>query len=216
MVFPGISKYLSLSGALRGGETWSMGFRMTGMGFDGPQAGEEAALAELVTRIQTWWGTQNVMGAGVWLGTIKYNNINMSGKYTFPYTVRHDFPTQLSSASTCTHPNQVAMVATLETGQTRGLAHRGRIYLPLPPMPVGTDGKISEANATGAAATVKGLLDTINAAPGSGRVLIGSKVGVGAFRNVTGVSVGRVLDTMRSRRTSLTEGRMTAALAAVT
>lgn len=216
MVFPGMSKYLSLSGPLRGGEQWSMGFRMTGLGFDGAQAAEEAALQEIVTRVQAWWGSQNVMGAGVSLGTLKYNSINAAGKYQMAYTVRYDFPTPLTSALACTHPNQVAMVATLETGQSRGLAHRGRVYLPLPPMPVGSDGRISEANASGAAASVKGLLDTINAAPGSGRILIGSKVGAGAFRNVTGVAIGRVLDTMRSRRTSLVEGRMTAALAAVT
>lgn len=214
MPFPIQHKYLSLSGPMRGGESWSFGLRLQGDFAYGDQAAEEAILADLQAAIDGWWTTVNVIGSAAWLQTIKYNGVGVDGKYLQDYTVRYDYPTPRAGNGAVTHPNQIALVATLETGLTRGLAHRGRIFLPAPPIAVGTDGKISQASAQGCATTVANLINAINAVPAAGRVIVASAVREGAWRPVTGVSIGRTLDTMRSRRTSVTEAREAVAVAA--
>jgi hypothetical protein len=54
---------------------------------------------------------------------------------------------------------------------------------------------------------VASLITALNADASYGETRIYSNVREGASRLVTGVTVGRVLDTMRSRRTSLPEER---------
>ena len=66
------------------------------------------------------------------------------------------------------------------------------------------DGRISASEALEALNQITSFLDVINAASG-GSAIVASKERTGAQHTVTGVRIGRVLDTMRSRRTSLAE-----------
>jgi hypothetical protein len=111
-----------------------------------------------------------------------------------------------------TPPNQVALVVSLLTPYTRGPAHRGRFYLPLPIIPVSTtDGLISAADANAVAGSAKTFLEDLSDVPGldlpssPGVVVMSRKSGAATTRIVTGVEVGRVLDTQRRRRRSLPE-----------
>lgn len=77
----------------------------------------------------------------------------------------------------------------------------------------GSDGRADAANAIARASSVAVLINAINAAyvtwagPGdfNGRVAVTSDVGSGAWHWVTHVECGRVIDSMRSRRSSLEE-----------
>lgn len=216
MTFPSVHKYLSLSGALAGGEAWSFGLRLTGIGFDQGEASQQTDADALAAIVETWWGTQTIIGFPTTLKTVKVNKISTAGLYVHPYTILKDFVPPKASSTQGTYPNQVACVVTLETGVTRGLAHRGRVFLPAPTANIQADGRITEAAATAIATSFAGLLSSLNAAAQAGFVSVGSDIGAGAFRPVTGVTVGRVLDTMRSRRSQMLEGRMSAAVTAGT
>jgi hypothetical protein len=119
------------------------------------------------------------------------------------------------SGSIC--PPSVALAVTLHSAAP-GATGRGRIFLPVPTL-AGFDGNaggLSLAAANGFRDAVKGLAVELNAAAataGMGRVVVasgGSTVkGIpGDLRVVTSISCGKVLDTMRSRRNALLEGRV--------
>lgn len=210
-------KYLSIAGSLRGGERFSFGLRLTTGSFGGDYEADQDLCDQMADIIANWWGNRGTIAGNAILDTVKYNLVNTEGKYAHDYTAAHYFVTPVpGGGAQSPYPNQITTVVTLETGLQRGLAHRGRVFLPAPNAPVGADGRLLEADAQGIANSFRDLLDLINAGPWSDQVIVASNTRGGAIRVVTGVSVGRVLDTMRSRRTSLEEGRMSVALAAGT
>ena len=109
-------------------------------------------------------------------------------------------------------PPQVALVATLEA-EDRGLARFGRCYLPTPSLALSGDLKISSVDAAAVATGFKTMLRAIqDAVPGaipaklvnvSGRATAGQT----DHQFVKWIKVGRVLDTVRSRRTAMVEDR---------
>jgi hypothetical protein len=116
-------------------------------------------------------------------------------------------------------PNQIALAVSLTTGFTRGAAHRGRFYLPATTTPlVGTTGLISDAAADGVAAAAKAFVEAISDVPGldtpysPGAVVMSRKSGQARTRQVTGIAVGKVIDTQRRRRRSLPESYHTIAV----
>jgi len=152
-----------------------------------------------------WAGTALIASAAH-VETIKLNEIGLDGKYTQPTTVQYDYPTPLAGTGSLAFPPQVAMAVTLDTGLRRGRAHQGRFYLPLPAMSVATSGFISVADQNAAALTIKNFLTAVqNNVPGV-QVGVTSSLGTGEQNTVTAFRLGRVMDTIRSRRTSLPEG----------
>jgi hypothetical protein len=103
-------------------------------------------------------------------------------------------------------PNQVALAISLGTGQ-RGRSKRGRIYLPMPQVSLESDGQFLAVQADGIRNRFVTFVNNLNNGPGFSnpepRVTIASQSG--ANTDVTQVRVGRVLDTIRSRRRSLPE-----------
>lgn len=105
---------------------------------------------------------------------------------------------------------QLAIVATLHTARNRGRGSKGRIYMPLAFTTVQADGRLSDEDVSNAATHAQGFLNDLNNwqgidLPGSPEVCIYSITGR-STNLVTGVSVGHVIDTMRSRRNSIDEG----------
>jgi hypothetical protein len=207
---------LSFGGTLRGtDEQWSCGLRFGGtISAETVTQGECATLAGVLS---TWVNASTTIGQQAHLSWVKYNRLNNLGKYIEAQTnvIYYEPAAEPRAVTVSTHPNQIALVASLETGFKRGLAHIGRIYLPIPTASVGNDGRISTTAQDSAAADVKTLIDALNNALPMNTIMIMSKVREGETRVVTGVSVGRVLDTMRSRRTSLKESRVLVPLAGV-
>jgi hypothetical protein len=105
-------------------------------------------------------------------------------------------------------PNQIALAISLTTDQ-RGPSSRGRFFLPLPVYAADPDGRLDVASAGTIRAAAAAFLNAVNVAASNGTPLAPRKVGILSVRGtnpeVTGVRVGRVPDTMRSRRRSMLE-----------
>jgi hypothetical protein len=198
---------LAFGGPLWTSEQWSCSIRSDPNFGDGNQL-SQGALDEIWPAVATWFqSATSPIASHAKLGWLKFNRIGANGKYVNSTTYRKDWATPLATGVSNASAPQVSLVATLETGASRGRAHRGRIYLPAPRYPLENDGRITAASATAAATSVAGLLTTLNGIASYGSNRVYSNIDAGTSRVITGVTVGRVLDTMRSRRTSLPEER---------
>lgn len=189
------------------GEQWSMSLRSTPNFAEGGAGSAEDTLTELEAVLRTWWAT-GPASPNAKLGWLKYNRIAADGKYMHEWSNTRELTTLVTpSASTTRFPPQCAVVATLETGVTRGLAHRGRLFIPVPKHTIAETGRLSAASATDMATSVATLLTNLNGVANYGTNIVASSVREGAERPITGVSMGRVIDTVRSRRAQLKEER---------
>lgn len=110
------------------------------------------------------------------------------------------------------YPTQIALVVGLYTG-LNDLTGRGRFFLPMPGQTLQADLRISSNDAAAVADQAKTFLNSAGAASvanGFGGPVLASQGSVSrgipaANRPITGLRVGRVLDTMRSRRAQLQE-----------
>lgn len=147
---------------------------------------------------------------------IKLNRIGPDGKYQDPFTIESLAPAPVAGSLSITPPAQIATVATLRTPVPRGPASKGRMFFPGTSgfsQTIGTDGRATAANALRFADAVSELFNGIHllyaarmgSMGGLGRLGVASDVGAGRFLPVTSISVGRVPDTIRSRRSSLDE-----------
>ena len=181
---------------------------------------DDALLALFAPILSNWWDdTTTVDGPGLILQAklvgFKLNRIDTFGRYNDETTHEHIYTTPISGAVNSTYPPQNAVAVTLRTDADRGLASKGRFYLP----PVGSfgtlgaDGRLSVTSATDIGDAARRLIAALNAAEatwgggseGYGTVGVASDRGAGRFRIATHVSVGRVVDTIRSRRSALAE-----------
>lgn len=207
---------LAFGGTLYGDEQWSTSLRcFPGFG-DGGGFGSGTPLIPspnmqtVADEVAAWWLSIGFIGRAAKLGWVKWNAIGTNGRYREATTdlVEYDPEVTTSGSATPVYPPQISLVVTLETGITRGLAGRGRMFLPAPTLPIGTNGTLTEANSTEVATKVAALLSALNEdVEGGRRVGVFSNTREGAARVVTGVSVGTVYDTMRSRRAQKTEVR---------
>jgi len=199
--------YVQFGGKLPGNETWSCGFRMWKSDGSaeadgaGMSVGIAAALAAFHAR------AESKINAKALFSFVKCNTIGTDGRYVGDGTneiTYADIPG--GTAASYWHANQVALAVSLTTGFSRGVAHRGRFYLPLPAFDIGTDGRVGEAQADSVVGSLNTLRTAVNAA-GAGHVMavMSRKDGAPGHRAVTGFEVGTVLDTQRRRRRSLAE-----------
>lgn len=168
--------------------------------------------------VSAWWNNATA-GAGsgaiqaARLTGIKLNRIGIDGRYVDPVTMEHTYPTAIAGINSAVVAPQLAVVATLRTAIERGRASKGRMYLP-PTQAISAlvagDGRSSAAQALQQANGVKALITSLNSTyTAIGRVGVASDAGAGRFEHVTAVSVGRVPDTMRSRRSTQDEDYQT-------
>lgn len=221
--------YVTAIGDAYGGtERWQFGLRMS-LG-----AGQTAVTLALLLSddYQNWW--TNTTGAGFTAVTthrlteLKVARVGPDGLYV-PGSVSYSHFYLPPIAGTIEPPAgqlpQATIAVTLTTAIPRGLASKGRVYLPPSALylPVAATGLISVVAADQLATSVKTLLNGINAAASGVAVQVMSRgKGVatydaehkrveysypnpGATAAVTGVRVGRVVDTQRRRRRQLGE-----------
>jgi len=198
--------YVQWGGKLPGGEEWSCGFRMLNTGAhnqaDGPNLliGIGAALAAYHARPQTQ------ISDNAKLSFVKVNSIELDGHYTLETTNEATYADIAGGGTGNNVPNQMAWAVSLTTGFSRGTAHRGRFYLPLPVALPEDNGVISEAEADVLRISTQTMRTDVNAVlAGYGMAVMSRKVPTPGHRAVTGIEVGRVLDTQRRRRRSLVE-----------
>lgn len=207
-------------GTLPGGEIWSNSLRLcsssTGAAADVPTHGEmvswcEGPAKDALAAFHTN-GTAYIAN-NARLVYLKMNVVDMSGHYTDQNTVEYEWtsPPYGGSSSSAIPPLQICQVVSLTTEFSRGYAHRGRFYLPLPTsLPDPATGLISAAAAMSVATAAATFVEDLADEPGLDlptglRVCVMSRHGTGATNLVTGVEVGRVLDTQRRRRNALVE-----------
>lgn len=152
------------------------------------------------------------IGAGIHaaatLKEVKFASINALGKYNEDPYVVNVVDTQGGGQGGALRPPQVALAVSLMTAR-RGASGRGRFYIPLPSMNLSVaDLTIAADQADLVQASAAALVNNINNAPGIDvlglQVIVASTKGFNT--EVTGVRVGRVMDTIRSRRNAIPEG----------
>lgn len=160
----------------------------------------------------------------VQLRGVRVARIDALGKYardpSGAYVMGDTAPFVESGGGGSTHPFSHAVAISLQS-LFPGQNGRGRFYLPLPAPGAAVDGLFLVASQTGLRDAAKVFLDGLNASAatfGAAKVCVASKGSVlkgipGANHLVTSVRVGRVPDTMRSRRSALSEAYLSAVVA---
>jgi hypothetical protein len=177
-------------------ERWSMRFNFIGAG-SGPfslvelQAGVSALNTHLLPYV-------NEMAR---LTEVKSAAITPAGEYAGDPTILA--VDVAGGAGSPVHAPQISLAISLATA-LRGPRGRGRFYLPAPAVPFQTtNGLIPDASRDGVQTAAAAFISALNAATDGGTVVVASSFGTNS--PVTGVRVGRVLDTIRSRRRSVPE-----------
>ena len=197
---------LVVIGTIYRAETFSYSMSLIEPGLPTSDAPEEVP-AGIIAAVRKFHTTPALISKEARLTTIKLNMIGTDGRYMNDETVLYDFPepSGVDGASESFVVPQVAFAVSLRTNRTRGRAHAGRFYVPLPNLVPGLNGQLPNTELVKINPAVTEFLNEINLAAPPWRVGVTSDLGVGAQNFVTNARLGRVLDTIRSRRTSLDE-----------
>lgn len=203
MPYPGNFLRLVMQGSIYNVETWTCSINLFGGGTSGDAPDEVPAS---VVEACSDWLTDSQISNRCTLELIKLNLIGPDGRYVNQTTVQHDLPAPYPTGGFAnTPPAQTSLAITLRTAAQRGPASRGRFYTPLSAAPVDSSGYITTASRVTNLTAAVAFVDALNVALDPWRVAIMSDVGAGFARAVTRVEIGRVMDTIRSRRNKLTE-----------
>lgn len=214
MAFADKVVHVTLSGnMLQGQEEWQTGFWM------GLSEGEAAVPTQgFVDGVRDawlpfWTDFNNEISSAYTFTSVKAARVNIGGLYDGSGVVESYTATATNGGgSSSPLPPQCALVATLIGGSGKGLAGKGRMYLPGVKAPIDGAGKLSGSYTQRIATELAEFFDTVNSLIGSPGVVINASkghsklAGIGA-RNVpvNGVRVGNVYDTQRRRRNGLAE-----------
>lgn len=218
MAYPAPFHRLVMIGSLYGTESFNVTLSMIPSGGSVPAVTDDL-VEDVGIAIRAWWllptsGTP-ALGIGIInnavLTSVKLNRIATDGTYMDPDAREYVLPTPAAGPTSQVCAPQLSMVSTLRGTAERALAGRGRMYFPPNTLTLnpGFDGRVSAALALAQAQGTVNLLSILNDVYLSAGVPavagIASKTRGGAFQGVDHVTVGRVIDTVRSRRTSLDE-----------
>lgn len=174
---------------------------------EGPSGAPPSEVPEaIVTAAQEYHQSPGLIGAGAVLRFVKLNEIGTNGRYTQQQTVLHEYEEAVNGAGGVGVPPQIAYCVSLRTAMSRGRAHAGRFYLPMPSERPSVNATFSNAELQTFVGPTQEFLNAVNAAVPGYRVGVTSNLGAGAQQPVTHARFGRVLDTIRSRRRSFDEG----------
>lgn len=213
---------LQWGGPLPGLEEWSCSLRFceqsSAGGLEVPPQAEvkswlEGSVQEAVLAYHTRSSTRIHTNAK--LAYAKLNRIDVEGHYmdsTTNEVIFADISGGNSDTGSQSLPNQCALAVSLTTGFSRGPAHRGRFYLPLPSVYMEDgSGAIVPNHVADIVASTKTFLEALADVPGLDSPVsltpsvMSRKAGAAANRPITGVEIGRIIDTQRRRRRSLSE-----------
>lgn len=195
---------LQIGGELNGNEEWSTGVFMHNIGGTAPHA------VDFVPAVTAFFQNANLRWPGsAFLEFVKFNEIApLTGKYALPVSDTALITPRIGAGGGLRGPGQCAVVISTRTAIPRGRGHAGRMYIPVgvggSTTIVESDGRMTSTTADEMANAGAAFIQALNAVQASCFVVIFSKLAQ-TVTAVTGVRVGRVVDTMRSRRTSLNE-----------
>lgn len=201
MPYPAPHTYVTWFGdAFSGAEEWQVGLRLA-QPFTVPTT---AQLQALDAAFATLVGANVAFPTGRRYLGLKVAPQDVNGRYPDGVdAVEYLRPVPVNGAGGTSYP-QIALVLSLRTARSRGYASNGRMYLPSAHPIVAGDGLISAANASNSAAGGAAFIGAVNDV-GLGVASVMSTVGTGRVEAITGVRVGRVMDTQRRRRNQLPE-----------
>ena len=193
---------LAFGGPLFTLEEWSCRLNITSAGTLPDSTAADAMLPDLVTALSNWVsGEHAALSSSTQLSWVKFNECNALGHYVDPDNSRTtEVSPMVSGYGSALLPPQVAVVVSLRTAHARGKAHAGRMFTPALGASAAT-GYCTLGTTIAQAATE--LLNAVNAVVTPAGVSIISATG--QSNHVTNVAVGRIFDTMRTRRKSLSE-----------
>lgn len=208
-------------GSLCGTESWSVSLHYLKV-----DIGTILISGALAAAVNSWFSNVNLyLNASARLDFIKANELDPlprinapDPKTGLPRPASPAFTRYLSSSGTNevffspgTAPNagatvgipQASLAVSLTTTLSRGLASKGRIYLPTS-APISADGRTSDAYINGMLPPTKTMFLALNST-NTGKVVVYSGVRGQTTQQVTGLRVGHVVDTQRRRRRNLLE-----------
>lgn len=202
-------------------DTWQCGLRMAGGSVDpvtATAATRQALLDDVTADVLAWWtAIRDSFHTSTKLLRVKFNPVDRQGRYLLDgTTLQKDIPgtSQAGTSQAAPLPSQVAVAVTLLTDAQRGLASKGRLFLPGPSTTrIDQDRQVTESSRAAFQQATRDLVVALNNWPGidnpatPGVVKIMSDVGQGAERNVRAVSVGRRFDVQRRRANKYPENR---------
>jgi hypothetical protein len=206
--------HVTMSGKMLGGaEEWQTGFWLGQPDADAGVPSQAAADA-----IRDAWTTffikpEHAISQYFTFDQVKLARVNEAGKYDgTDVVVSHPAAAVQGPRGGNPFPPQIALVATLIAGSGKGLAGKGRMYLPGVQEVINVNGHLGAAFTGGLATGLAAFFNTINSSfEMPGQVINASKgrsklAGIGARSvPVNGVRIGSVYDTQRRRRNGLAE-----------
>lgn len=217
-----VNRVTMFGSSFGGSEIWTTGFYAGNV--DSDSAVPNESMAQTVKDAwQTFFtATSSVIGYTWQTLGVKVAQLNTDGTTNLDAVVTSYYTTPISGQSAgAGFPPQISVVATLLADNGRGLAGKGRMYLPgvcpgitgTGHLTVGANNTIANSMSTffediAADFDSPGLL--INASKGRKAPLIGA----GVSRQVTHIRVGDVYDTQRRRRNQLVESYATSEIGA--
>lgn len=189
-------------------EIWNCSVALTQVAFTTDLA-EELALAEPL--VEAFIVDGGGIHGSVVLEYVKYNDVGADGAQVTDPTVEHLYtaPEPRSNVTSNAMPLQVSCRVSLDNG-TRARRARGGFYVPRPALTLAADGRWASGSADSILAKAVAFLGGLNTAL-EGDVCVASGVDA-TNRIVNRIRVGRVPDTIRTRRNALLEGYSSSAL----
>lgn len=145
---------------------------------------------------------------------VKLAAIKTDGKTDLDNVQTHYYQTAISGGIASAYPPQLSLVATLQSDIPRGLASKGRMYLPgVAAAITAATGKLDVGYTNAMTLQLKTLFDDINSSFDAGGTVVNASFGrkgdlgygVGITAPITSVRVGDVYDTQRRRRNGFNE-----------
>lgn len=196
-----------------GAEEWSTGLFLGQESADA-EAPDGDGAAAIAGYWQTWFTTSSSkVSSNYKCDYVKLALLNTDGKTDLANVVTHNYPTALTGGYTGgQNPPQIALVATLQSNVPRGLASKGRMYLPGIGQGIQGDGKIIQVAQAEMATNFQTFMNQLRnnfAIPGQPILASEGRIGIGGSgpinKLVTSVKIGNVYDTQRRRRNQLVE-----------
>lgn len=210
---------LSFGGTVSGEDVWS-----NALSLGSPETGVTQAAfnalepQQFESALRTAYMGAQGMASYETVSWIKLAYIGEDGKYIGEPKI-YDFNVPGQGSGSFNVPPQDSIVISHLTEAKRGLAYRGRTYLPAGFGDATANGKLSSATINTILTKFTTFFNAINTITTTTtglpiKVIVNSNVRSGMSRYVTALSVGNLVDTQRRRRNRLSEAYVDAALSA--
>lgn len=194
-------------------EQWNTSVALRYGGSLSTASGQERANDLRADWIKFWESMSLYVSTNTFLTEVRLDQVGADGKIVAD-PIFAQGPTYGGGGMVPKQPPSCAVVLTLDT-LTRGRSRFGRMFLPITSVPLGTDGAMSASDQGSILTACKTFIQDVSNAPGidaGSEVVVASGVGGGSLNTVRSVRVGRVIDTMRSRRRSMDESYKSASV----